>query len=86
METGCIGSDACRLGAGRDPCEVGLWWVTARERGRCWAREQGAKNKVAQDKRSRWGLDHTAVETTPFPHIPEPCIPASVEASSVPKH
>lgn len=46
METGCIGSDACRLGAGRDPCEVGLWWVTARERGRCWAREQGACVRV----------------------------------------
>ena len=39
METGCSGADACRLGAGRDPCEVGL---QQGKEGGCWAREQGA--------------------------------------------
>ena len=42
LETGCVVSDACRLDAGRDPCEVGLRWGHSKGKGDCWAREHGA--------------------------------------------
>lgn len=32
-----------------------------------WAGDQGAKDKVAQDERSRWGLNHTATGDNGLP-------------------